>query len=656
MPTADALDSIEVEFSGGYFPSAPALAPEGLQGTIRRGNNAWLRPGGKIEVANGPLQVSSTSVGARIFDADIQRATIAGGLIGSRLPYGGLLRHQNAVLLYVSENTSAQVYLNETAVAGLTTSATAGRLRVALPAGGGAYNVFDAGFGKPVFSSSNVTTVASIGVKNMRGFIGVAIAPWRSLTGAWGPPSEVVYNDIQAGTNTVLNIVFPTAVSGQDGWLILGTRWNDPSGQVEIIRYLYLFPRGTLTANNGVATITGLNTFWTQDLALGDELGIDAATYTITAIISDTEVTINPVFGGVSGSGKTISMGNTRTEWYDSELRGVIDRNIQRPLPAAGVAKFAERIFLWGIPDTTTATSSQPTGNGFAVMLDNNPEHIGILANVTASGGDFVNALAGDGAFYFMTTLSLEVIDRKGTEDQPFIPRVVARPGFKAATNGCLDGDWFYGFTNRPLRTRARENIDFLFAAPVWDDMDGWDGARVIVQTDPDNQAVLYFYDNGSTTTVRPWMTQQNVWNPPITLSARVLDARVVNGKLYITYYDGANIRVNQWEGGTGLTGAYVSSQYYDPKNLARNRIKRLTVAGKVGTLGVFAAKFGATIPDVSVLGQAEVVFTESDLAEMLEGESGTNIEGGAFAFRVDLPSNDGTVQKIVARGIPRGE
>jgi len=655
MPTPPNLDSIEVEFTGGYFPSAPALALEGLQGTIRRGNNTWLRPGGKIEVAKGLLEVSSQNVGARIFAADTQRASF-GSLVGSRLSYSGLLRYQNAVLLYLSENTSEQVYLDETAVTGLTTSSTAGRLRVAVPDGVGGYSVFDAGFEKPVLPAGDVTTFAGLGVKNMQGFIGVAMARWRSKTNAYGPPSEVVYNNITANTNTILDISMPLPVSGQDGWLLLGTRWGDRSGQLRLIRYLYLTPRGTFTATNGSTAIVGVNTFWTQDHQLGDFIGIDAGTYHIVAITDDTHATLNTNFTGSTGSGKTSTIIKPRPEWFDGDLRDIVDRDIQRPLRAAGITKFAERVIIWGIPNTTDPLATQVTGNGFAVMLDNNPEHIGTLANITASGSDFVNALAGDGPIYFMTTTALEIIDRVSSGDQPFISRVIAEPGFKAATNGCLVKDWFYAFNNRPLRTRARENIDLVFGAPVWDDMKTWDGARVIVAEDPDNMAVLYIYDNGSTTTVLPWLTQQNVWNAPINLSARILDAQVVNGKLYVTYFSGGAIRVNQWEGGAGLSGAYVASQYYDARRLIRNRIKSATVAGKVGSLSLFAATPGSPVPDVGSLPAAAATFTKSDTAEMLEGESRTNIEAAAAACRVDLPSSDGTVQKVVVRGIPRAE
>src|SRR5262245_25418159 len=119
MPIPKNLASIEVNIEGGYFPKAKAPAPGAAQFTIRRGNNIWLRPGGVIEPAMGVSEVSGTNVGARIFAANTQRATIAGGLTGSRLPYAGFIRFDNAVFLYMSENTSSQVYINETAVTGL---------------------------------------------------------------------------------------------------------------------------------------------------------------------------------------------------------------------------------------------------------------------------------------------------------------------------------------------------------------------------------------------------------------------------------------------------------------------------------------------------------------------------------------------------------
>src|SRR5438093_10348521 len=121
MPTPKNLNPLEINFGRGYFPSAPDIPPAEFVGTIKRGSNVWIRPTGRPEVANGLSEVSAQNVGARIFAADTQRATIAGGLTGSRLPYASLIRYDNKTLFYVSENTGSQVYLDESTISGLTT-------------------------------------------------------------------------------------------------------------------------------------------------------------------------------------------------------------------------------------------------------------------------------------------------------------------------------------------------------------------------------------------------------------------------------------------------------------------------------------------------------------------------------------------------------
>ena len=655
MPTPDQLASIEIDLSLGYYPSAPALSPEDLQRTIRAGSNVWLRPKGKIEVANGLLELSTTNVGARIFAADTQRAVIDGGLVGSRLPYAGLLRYQNAVLFFLSENTSSQVYLNETAVAGLTTSASAGRLRIGIPDGLGGHTTVDAGFDK--LPAPSLTITASAGVKDMKGAIGIAFSRWRSKTNAIGPPSDIVYSNIPPNTNSTIGFGFPALVSGQDGWVVSGTRWGDRSGVLRVVRYIYSAPVGTFTATNGSPTLTlGIGTRWNRDLARRDGIIIDGVLYQISSITSDTELILTGNFTGSTGSGKTLTVNGPNCEWYDGELGALVNRDIQKPPRAAGVLQYGGRVFIWGVGDTTVLDGALSTGPAILAMEENNPEHCGRLAIVAQSGSDLVNVLAGDGPMYLMTTTSLEVVNFTGDGQTPYTIRVVAEPGFKAATNGVLYKDWFYGFNNRPLRTRARENIDVQFAEPVWGDMASWDAARVIVAVDPKNEAVLYMYDNGSTTVVIPWLTQQERWNPPLNFGARITDTQVVNGVLDVTYLTGGNYRVNQWEGGSGIGGTrYVASQYYDTNSLQRGRLKRLVATGKMGSVSVYAAIPDSPVPDVSNLGAADATFLLSDVSKT-EPEIHTNIEGRALAFRADFSSNDGSFDKLMARGTPRSE
>jgi hypothetical protein len=657
MPTARNLSSLEIDFGGGFAPSLPVLAPGARQNTIQAASNIWSRPDG-IAVADGLLQVSATNVGARIFAADIQRASIAGGLVSSRLPYAGLLRYQNAVLFFLSENTSAQVYLNETAATGVTTSATAGRLRVAVPDGSGGYDTYDAGFDKPQIPSNFVQffdsgAIGLTSIKRMQGMTGAAICAWRTSTNAISPPSETYYDSMTAGGNDMirlrLNLISP--VSGQDGWIFCGSRVGDLSGELQVVRYVYIQARGTFTATNSSDLLTaGVGTFWDLDLRPADVVTIDGGSYTIEAVTSNTTATLTSNFTGTTGSGKTMTMSDVTAEWYDKELGEVIQREARRPPRAAGVLQYAGRVFVWGCAGES---DSSVTGPALFAMLKNNPEHIGLFAIISASGSDIVNVLGADGPMYIMTTTSLEAVSFTGDPDTPYIIRIIAEPGFKATTNACLYRDFFYGFNDRPLRTRADDNIDVQFARDVWSEMEGWDAQRVMVAVDPENEAVLYIYDDGSTTTVIPFMAQMGVWSAPLNFSARILDTQVVNGVLYVTYLSGGNIRVNQWEGGTGIGGTrYVASQFYDTNALMRNRIKGLLVTGKAGTLYVFAATPGAAVPDVTDTGQAVASFPLSD-TDITEPEIFTNIHARAAAIRVDFASNDGRLESVIARGTP---
>lgn len=661
MPTPNGLTPREILFNGPYFPSLPSTAPGALVGTIRRGSNCWRDPGGKIRVAKGLLEMSSTAVGARLFAADIQRASIAGALVGSRLPFAGLLRYENAVLLYLSENTDAQVYLDEVAVAGLTTSATAGRLRVAVPDGVGGFDVFDSGFEKPTIG--DFPTTVTVGVKPVEGMVGVARARWRTSTNAIGPVSEIAYFDFvpdSGFTSRVLDVATgPDGVelaTGADGWVYYGTRWDDLSGALQVVRYVYGTLPGTFTLTSADATVVGIGTTWTRDLRPFDTFSIDSASGTsvqVLSITSDTEIELTTPWAGSTGSGHIGIMDTAAAEWYDSELLDDFgERDIIRPPAAAGVIQYAGRVLIWGC----YGGEGNPTGSVILPMLEDNPEHCFIRGIRTDSGGDLVNVLGADGPLYLMTTLGLELVTLTGDPNTPYNVRQIVQPGFKAATNGILFGDYFYGFNGKPLRTQASKNIDLVFAAEVLSDMEGWDPERVVIAGDPKNQAVLYIHDETVRTKVVPFMTQQEQWGSPIYFTGRFLDQAIVGGDLYVTVLDGSDITVNRWEGGAGIDGErFVASQYYDPDQLKQIRLKVLDIVGKCGSLSVYAVTPDTDPPDVGDLGAATATFALSDTSKK-EPEIRTQIAGDAFAFRVDFTSNDGYLDKIVASGLSRGE
>lgn len=664
MPTAPNLIPGEVDFSGPYLPSAPALSPRGAQSGIRRGSNVWRDPGGKIRVAKGLLQMAAQLVGARLFAADIQRASIEGALVGSRLPYAGFLRYENACFFFLGEETDAQVYIDEVAVSGLTTSSTSRQLRVAVPDGVGGYGVYDAGFTAPPVPNGGVLSLSGspFGRAPMEGIIGIAAARWRISTNAIGPPCDLTYVDVPpSDTGNSLEFNFGAVnndpVDGQDGWVLAGTRWDDQSGEMHVVRFVRITPPGTFAATNGNTAITGTDTQWLRDLRPGDIIVADsnaALSFTIASVTSDTEATLATNWTGSTSGGHTFIIAKAVESWYDSEVDGgdLLQQDIIKPPPAAGVVKYGKRVLVWGC----FGGDGNPTGPVIFPTLDDNPEHCFIRGIRTDSGGDLVNVLAADGPLYLMTTRGLELVLTTDDPDSPYDVQQIASPGFKASTNGYLFGDYFYGFNGQAFRTRASRNIDLVFAAPVKTDMEDWDPERVIITGDPKNQAVLYIYDDTTQTKVVSFMAQQEQWGPPIYFSGRFLDAAIVDGDLYVTVLDGSDITVHRWEGGAGIGGTrFIASEYYDPRSLRQNRMKILDVVGKCGSLSIYAATSGAAVPDVGDLGAATVTFTLSD-TDIKEPEIKTHIRGDAFAFRVDFASDDGYVDKITAFGLPLGE
>lgn len=64
---------------------------------------------------------------------------------------------------------------------------------------------------------------------------------------------------------------------------------------------------GTITAENGIRTITGSSTRFSDQLLVGEKIVIKGQSYLVTSIKSNTELTISPEYRGVNNSGAKIS-------------------------------------------------------------------------------------------------------------------------------------------------------------------------------------------------------------------------------------------------------------------------------------------------------------------------------------------------------------
>lgn len=652
------LEPIEYGVEGGYYPSTSDFPPPEFYNTMKAGQGMWVRAGNQLQVANGAAQQSATNIGARIFPYDQYRAEIAGGLVSGRLPFAGLIRFANAVMMFVSELTSQQVFINESTatpfnMTGVTTGAIAGTLRIAVPSGS-AFNTFDAGFSPPILPGGNVTTPSG-GTKGMVGATGVALAAWRTATNAISAPSNIVYKTLTPGSADIFNVALTAAASGQDGFIFCGTRWGDDSGKLKVVRYVYIVPRGTLTATNASPNISGdSNTRWLRDLRVGDVVTIDAASYTIVTITADNTATITPNFAGITGAGKTMTITTAVADWFDSELddTDAPDPQAQKPPKAAGVFQFADRVFLWGVG----GASGSPSGPLIYPMLDRNPEHIGLLSIKTSQNDDLVSVVAGDQTLFLMTTNTLEIVTFTNDESVYKVRAYDGVSGFMSAANGCVYKNRFYGFQQRPIRTVTDQDIDVEFAKPVWRVMQGWDPLTTVLAVDPKNEAVLYCNFVGGTTTVYPFMAQLSeagrpVWSLPITISGQVVDYAVVGGNCYLIVLTGGNYRAFLWEGGGGATAPFVGFQYISYPD--RYTLKGIVYTGRGTNLRVYKGVPGAIPQDVSITGSGEVNFTIQD-TNQAQPEIFTDIgPARAFALRVDFSAVSSVLpqfQRLVAR------
>lgn len=67
------------------------------------------------------------------------------------------------------------------------------------------------------------------------------------------------------------------------------------------------YKTGTVSVTNGSATVTGSGTLWSTEIAAGQWFGVDAdgVTYQVSAVGSDTQLTLSTNYAGTTGSGKT---------------------------------------------------------------------------------------------------------------------------------------------------------------------------------------------------------------------------------------------------------------------------------------------------------------------------------------------------------------
>ncbi len=646
--------------TGGYRPSQSYGGPDVSPNVLFRGVNYWLRPFGRLVPVKGVAQRSATSIGPRIFPLDIYRGEIAGTMINnnligidgdvyviSRLPKSSFVRYNNA-LIFLSEQASKQVYLNEDTASpftltGVTTSATPGKVRVALLSGS-TFTAHDAGLAAP--NSVGAVSTENGGTKSMDGIVSIVACAKRIATETLSNPTPASVQTMTAAGPNRIRVELPVAATGQDAWIYGGSYWGQGNyGPWRLIREIRIVAEGTVAIT--ALAMTGTGTRFKRDLRSGDLVTINGADYTIDAITSDTAATV--ISGSNQSAGKSVTMKQIVLEWRNGELTDLIEFDNDEPPILDGLMLFNNVPFGW------KGSTLYPSKIG-------NPESFPrIFARSTQTGADIVTALAGDARMFLLTTNGLEVVTFTQNPVDPFLIRQVWSFGFSSPTQAVVaEGTLFAAVGTisgvKIVRTRVDDSPDLEFSAPIESDMANWRADRVVMGLDPANGAVLAMhYDGTSTTTVIPYMLQQGVWGLPIQVAGQVTSAATVNNACEIVIKSGANYQVYQWEGGTGESiQSYVAFPFIDKDGL-RQTIKAVKFTGNADMLYIFKAEPGIPIPDVTDESNAVAALP---LADSLQHQNiiFTNVPNAqSFSIRVDSSGNTALITEVVAVGLING-
>lgn len=633
--------------SGGYRPSQSYGGPDVSPNVLFRGKNYWLRPFGRLVPTRGVLRRAITSIGPRVFALNDNRGVIAGALVGGKLPKSSLVRY-NQALFYLSEEVSKQVYINESTstpftLTGVTTSATPGKLRVALLSGT-TYSAYDAGLSAP----SSVGTVATTtgGTKSMDGIVSIVACAKRIATETISNPSPVNVQTLSSGGNNRIEVTLDPVATGQDAWLFGGTYWGQGNfGPWRLIREVRAIIEGTVGIASGA--VTGTGTRFLRDLRVGDTITVNSTDYVIATITSDTTATV--VAGADQTAPKTATMKKVMLEWRNGELTDLIEFDNDEPPTFDGLMLFNNVPFGW-------------QKNVLYPAKIGNPESFPrVLARSTQTGADIVSALAGDARIFLLTTNGLEVVTFTQNPADPFLIRQAWTFGFSSPTQAVVaEGTLFAAVGSstgvKVVRTRVDDSPDLEFSAPVESDMASWNVANVVMGVDPANGAVLVMhYDGVSTTTVIPFMLQQGVWGLPVEITGQVTSAATVNNSCEIIIKSGSDYQVYQWEGGTGgTTTSYVAFPFIDKDGL-RQTIKSLKFTGNADMLYIFKAEPGIAVPDVTDVSKATVALPLSCELQH-QNVVFTNVPNAqSFSVRVDSYGAAALVTEVVVSGLING-
>jgi hypothetical protein len=181
------------------------------------------------------------------------------------------------------------------------------------------------------------------------------------------------------------------------------------------------YKTGTISVTNGSTTVTGSGTSWSANVAAGDTLKVGAAIYEITAVASNTSLTIGENFADSTASGLSYSIAPTSLAWSlgvsgdAADLAGMADVGIAVRVSDGAFSARAIAVSGEGLQISNgDGVSANPT-----VTLDDD------LAAIEALSSPGFAARTGTNTWAARTITGtadeIEVTDGDGASDDPVI-------------------------------------------------------------------------------------------------------------------------------------------------------------------------------------------------------------------------------------------
>lgn len=593
----DMLKTLAVKnFTEGYRNSNNQLSQGDFMAS---GSSNVLAMGtGKTDIFKG-LTVKLTVIGAKVM---MNAGDVYVGLGAYNETGIGSVFKVLGALFFIG---AGKLYYN-----GVDTSASATTtLSIKKFTGGSLGTTYQAGLAQP--SAPTITAVAppsGLSGKN-NGIVSMQIARLRSATGGVSLAS-LTSNVVDATTQSIA-VTFPSAdANGQDYWSVYATR----NGQGGIGNHYFLqeiaesviaatitanattdadttigVPNGTLTADNigWRYTSSGDTTTYVTNVGAADSHSAGKQTITLNAasVLSTTQ----------SATFTRAVNGTTRTyvfEWQDADLTAEL-APIRNYPPPAGVfgGVLEDVVFVDGCYGDTVNVisrtdalsggySASNVGNTIAVSDPAKPESFPPDNYIFTGDAPTCLLSGGQGVYWRFAQNSLGVIRYVGGSPAVSYEKVWTGIGVQYQHNACLgQGGRLYAFTGGRGLVRLGQGgePDSLFAAPIHEDIKAWTSADTKLIFDAKHQMILVM--NG--TTILAFYEPLGIWSAPLTVSGlgskTIKSAVTINGDAYLAYGDNSEIKLYDFNTGTGSIGKVTTC--WIPSSDISDVISRLHVA-----------------------------------------------------------------------------